>query len=120
MEDSSLKNVLNGYAYYLGEHQFLDKKIALNAFEQSLKEKVSFLEFLSKHKILDEMRVAQSASEYFGLPLCDLTAFNHDLIPTEYLNIQLVKKRMALPLFKKHSLIYIAITDPTMEHLSEI
>lgn len=120
MEETSLKNVLNGYAYYLGEHQFIDQQSALKAFEQSVKEKISFIEFLSKNKILDDIHIAQSASEYFGLPLCDLTAFNQELIPKEYLNIQLVKKRLALPLFKKHSIIYIAISDPTIEHLSEI
>lgn len=120
MEESSLKNVLNGYAYFLGEHQFLDKQVALSAFEQALKNKVTFIDYLITNKILDEMHIAKSASDYFGLPLCDLHAINPDLISPEFLHFQLVRKRLALPLFKKNGAIYIAITDPTLEHLSEI
>ncbi len=120
MEDSSLKNVLNGYAYFLGEHDFLDKKIAQSAFEVAHRNKVPFIEHLFTNKILDEKRIAQSASEYFGLPLLDLNGFNRDLIPAEYLNIQIARKRIALPLFKKGGVIFIAISDPTIEHLSDI
>src|SRR5579862_9201687 len=111
MAESQLKNVLNGYAYYLGEHKFLDKQEALSAFEKSLQAKVTYIDYLFTNKILDERRIAQSASEYFGLPLCDLNSFNPDLISNEYLNIQLVRKRLALPLFKKNGAIYIAISD---------
>jgi type IV pilus assembly protein PilB len=120
MGETSLKSVLNGYAYFLAEHHFLEKQMALKAFEQSLQNKVTYIEYLFTQKILDEKKIAQSAAEYFGLPLCDLSAFSPDLISPEYLNIQLVRKRLALPLFKKNGAIYIAISDPTIEHLSEI
>ncbi len=53
------------------------------------------------------------------MPLCDINAFNTDLIRSEFLNSQLVKKQLALPLFKKSGLLYLAITDPTIENLYE-
>jgi type IV pilus assembly protein PilB len=120
MGESSFKNVSNGYAYFLGEHQYIEKQAALKAFEQSIQNKVGYIEYLFTHKILDEKRIAQSASEFFGLPLCDLSAFNSELISSEYLHIQLVRKRLALPLFKKGGAIFIAISDPTIENLSEV
>lgn len=120
MEKTSSKNVLSGYAYYLAENNLLDKQVALNALQQSTQNKISYIDFLIKQKLLDEAAVARATSEYFGLPLCDINSFDADLIPSECLNIQLVKKRLALPLFKKSGLLYLAITDPTIEHLSEI
>lgn len=120
MPESGTKSVLDGYAFYLAEHQLLDKQLALDALQQAAKEKASYIEYLIKKHLLDENHIAKSTADYFGLPLCDLRAFNHDLIPEQYLNIQLVKRRLALPLFKKNGILYLAVTDPTLEHLYEI
>lgn len=120
MEESSSKSVLSGYAFYLAEQKLLDKDAALNALQQASANGTSYIDHLVKQKLVDEYHVAKTTSEYFGLPLCDISAFNPDLIPTEYLNIQLVKKRLALPLFKKSGLLYLAITDPTIQGLYEI
>src|SRR3990167_4660104 len=120
MEESSSKSVLSGYAYYLAEQNLLDKDIAINALQQASASGTSYIDYLVKQKLVDEYSVAKTTSEYFGLPLCDIGAFNADLIPSEYLNIQLVKRRLALPLFKKSGLLYLAITDPTIQGLYEI
>jgi type IV pilus assembly protein PilB len=120
MEESSSKSVLSGYAYYLAEQNLLDKDAALSALQQASANGTSYIEHLVKQRLLDEVNVAKTTSEYFGLPLCDISAFNADLVPSEYLNIQLVKRRLALPLFKKSGLLYLAITDPTIQGLYEI
>lgn len=120
MEESSSKNVLRGFAYHLSESKLLDRQAALNALQQSAVSDASYIDFLVKQKLLDEAQVARAAADYFGLPLCDITSFNFALIPAEFLNIQLVRKRYALPLFKKNGLLYLAITDPTVENLYEI
>jgi type IV pilus assembly protein PilB len=120
MDNTSSTNVLSGFAYYLSEHEVLDKQAALTALQQSSANHSSYIDFLIKQRLVDETQVAQLAAEYFGLPLCDINAINPDLIPSEYLNIQLVKKRLALPLFKKNGLLYLAIIDPTVENLYEI
>ncbi|MES2217516.1 MAG: type IV-A pilus assembly ATPase PilB [Pseudomonadota bacterium] len=117
---SSTKNVVSGFAYYLSENNLIDKQVALNALQQAAVNKTSYIDYLVKQRLLDETRAAKAAAEYFGLPLCDINAFNQDLIPTEYLNIQLVKRQAALPLFKKSGLLYLAIVDPTIENLYEI
>ena len=111
---------MSGYASYLAEQNLLDKDAALNALQQASASGTSYIDYLVKQKLVDEYHVAKSTSEYFGLPLCDISAFNADLMPHEYLNIQLVKKRLALPLFKKSGLLYLAITDPTIQGLYEI
>jgi type IV pilus assembly protein PilB len=120
MEDNPQKSSLSGFAYYLSENKLLDKKIAIDALNESTKEKSSYIDYLIKRKLLDASTAAKVTSDYFGLPLCDITAFNRDLIPVELLNIQLTRKRQVLPLFIKNGFLYLAITDPTIENLYDI
>ncbi|VVC77071.1 Type II secretion system protein E [Aquicella siphonis] len=120
MDDMSTKSSMSGFAYYLFENKMLDRQVGLEALKQAALDKISYFDYLVKHKLLDAARVAKATSEYFGLPLCDITAFDFSLIPTEYLNINLVRKRMALPLFVKNGFLYLAITDPTIENLYDI
>jgi type IV pilus assembly protein PilB len=120
MEDASYsKSVLSGFASHLAESKLLDKQVALNALQQAALNKESYIEYLVKKKLIDESQMAKATSEYFGLPLCDINAFNTDLVSTEYLNIHLVRKRLALPVLQKGGLLYLAITDPTIENLYE-
>lgn len=121
MDDvSSSKNLLSGFASHLAESKLLDKTVAMTALQQAVTAQVPYIEFLVKQKLLDEVLVAKSVSEYFGLPFCDINAFDLDLVPKEYLNFQLTRKRCALPLFKKGGLLFLAITDPTIEHLYDL
>ena len=117
---SSTNNVVSGFAYFLSENNLLDKQTALSALQQAAVHKTSYIEYLVKQRMVDDTRVAKAAAEYFGLPFCDIQAFNQDLIPAEYLGIQLVKRQAALPLFKKSGLLYLAIVDPTTENLYEL
>lgn len=120
MTDASSKNVLSGFAAYLSENQLIDKAVALDALKQASLEKNSYIEHLIKQKLLSETQVAKAVSDYFGLPVCDVNAFDSALITSEYLDIQAVKKQQALPLFKKNGLLYLAITDPTAEYLHDV
>lgn len=120
MEDTSTKNVLSGYALYLAEQKLLNEHVALDALQQASLNKASYIDYLVKQKLLNENQVAKSTAEYFGLPLCEIVAFNSEFIPEEFLAIPLVKKRHGLPLMKKNGLLYIAITDPTIENLHDI
>lgn len=120
MDEASSKSVLSGFASYLAKSKLLEKDAALSALKSATETKSSYIDFLAKQKLLEEVLVARAVSEYFGFPFCDITAFDHDLIPKEFLNIELIRKRFALPLFKKNNILYLAITDPTIEHLYDI
>jgi type IV pilus assembly protein PilB len=120
MEATNSKRMLSGFAHHLIENGRIDKQIAFEALEQSTHSNISYIDYLAKHKLMDESLVALSTAEYFGLPLCDINAFDETLIPAEYLNTPVVRKRLALPIFKKGGVLFLAVTDPTIEHLSEI
>jgi type IV pilus assembly protein PilB len=114
------RNVLSGFAYYLAEKSLLNKDAVLGALELANLNKTSYINFLIKQKLLDEKQIALSVAEYFGFPLFEINAFDRSLIPQEYLGTQIVRKHLALPLFKKNNVIYLAITDPTNENLHEL
>jgi len=119
MENTTSKNILSGFAYHLSESGLLDKEIALKELQNATEANTSYIDYLSKNKIVDEVSIARAAAEYFGLPLFDIKSFDVTRIPEEYANIQLVKKKVALPLFKKNGLLFMAVTDPTIENLYE-
>jgi|SRR5579885_364715 type IV pilus assembly protein PilB len=120
MENMSSKSSLSGFAYYLSENKLLDKEAGLDALKKATQEKTSYIDYLVKEKLIEAPLVAKAASEYYGLPLCDVTTFNFDLIPNEFLNMQIVRKRQALPLFEKNGFLYLAVTDPTIENLYDV
>ncbi|MHB1948162.1 MAG: type IV-A pilus assembly ATPase PilB [Gammaproteobacteria bacterium] len=120
LKNSEPKSVLSGYAYFLAEQKLLDKTVALNALQNANANKTSYIDYLVKQKLLSDAAVAQTTSEYFGLPLCDIQGINLDSIPNEYLNLQLTRRRQGLPLFIKRGLLYLAVIDPTVELLHEI
>jgi len=111
---------ITGFAFYLSEIKVLNKEAALEAIKQAAAHKISYIDYLIKQRLIDATQVAKATSEYFGLPLCDISAFNFDLIPSEFLNIPFVRKRLALPVFIKNEFIYLAVTDPTLENLSDV
>lgn len=119
-EKETQKHVLSGYASYLADQKILDEKIALEALQQSNLNKTSYIDFLIKQKLLSEIEVAKSTADYFGLPLCEISAFNPDNIPADILSLALVKSRHGLPLMRKNGVLYIAISDPTIENLHDI
>lgn len=119
-ESAASKNILSGFASHLAERNLLDKQAALEALQQATEKQTSYIQYLIERKLLEESEVAISTAEYFGLPFCDVEAVSTDLIPNEYLNIQLVRKKLALPLFRKGNFLYLAITDPTLENLYEV
>ncbi len=120
MEETSSKSVLSGFASYLAAKKLLDREIALNALQNASENKIPYVEFLVQQRLLDEVQISQATAEYFGLPLFDLNALDFSLIPSEFLTIYLVKKKLALPVFKKNNYLYLAVTDPTVEHLYEL
>ncbi|MFV2003574.1 MAG: type IV-A pilus assembly ATPase PilB [Gammaproteobacteria bacterium] len=104
---------LNGLPQKLVTDGLLDKEAALNALEASVKEKVTFTNYLVSHKLLSANQIAMEASKEFGLPVFDLDAIDPESIPRTVVDDKLIKKHHALPLYKRGKRLYIGIADPT-------
>ncbi len=91
----------------------LEEEAAINALKASLKEKVSFTNYLVSNNILSATKIAMEASKEFGLPVFDLNAIDPESIPRDIVDDKLIKKHHALPLYKRGQRLYIGISDPT-------
>jgi len=117
MKNQVSSKILSGFARHLSEKHILDEKTALTALQDATDKKIAYIDFLIKQRLLTEVQIATATADYFGLPLCDINAFNIDLIPLQFLNIEFVRRREALPLFIKKGFLYLATSDPTKEGL---
>lgn len=120
MEEMTSNSSITGFAYYLAEEKIIAKEAALEAVKQAAKAKISYIDYLIKQRLIDAALIAKATSEYYGLPLCEITAFNLELVPNQFLSIQFVRKRQALPVFVKSGFLYLAVTDPTLENLNDV
>jgi type IV pilus assembly protein PilB len=104
---------LNGLPRKLVIDGLLEEEAAINALKASLKEKVSFTNYLVTNNILPAKKIAMEASREFGLPVFDLDAIDPEAIPKDIVDEKLIQKHHALPLYKRGKHLYIGISDPT-------
>lgn len=107
------KIILNGLARYLVRDGLIDENTALSAYEKSHSEKIPLASYLVEHKILASNVIAATASREFGIPLFDLQTIELDPTTVGLVKEALVRKHNALPLFKRGSRLYVALSDPT-------
>ncbi len=111
---------LSGFAAYLAQSNLLTKQVAVDALQRATQAHIPYVEYLVKHKHIKESVLAKATALYFALPLCDINAVEVDKFPQTLLQMQPVKKRQAIPLFKRHGYLYVAVVDPTIESLHEV
>lgn len=105
--------VLSGLARRLVNDDLLAPDIALQALTEAKKERVPLVMHLVAHNLIDARTLAQVASEEFGTPVFDLSAFIKDSSPQKLVDDKLIEKHQALPLNKRGNRLFIAVADPT-------
>jgi type IV pilus assembly protein PilB len=112
---------LSGLAGRLVADGLLDAETAQKAHKDAAREKVPFVTFLVSNDYIEAQKLAEMASEEFGVPLFDIAAFNVDSMPVNLVAPKLVLKHHALPLFRRGTRLFIAVSDPTnLSGLDEI
>ncbi len=112
---------LSGLARRLVEDGLLDAESAQSASEEARKAGTPFVSYLVAHEIADSRAIASSASEEFGVPLIDLSAFDLEAIPKDLVKEKLIRQHNALPLIKRGVRLFVAVSDPTnLQGLDEI
>jgi type IV pilus assembly protein PilB len=112
---------LSGLAGRLVADGLLDAETAQAAQKDASRAKVPFVSFLVDKDYIDSHKLAEMASEEFGVPLFDIAAFDVDAMPVELVAVKLVLKHHALPLFRRGTRLFIAVSDPTnLSGLDEI
>ncbi|MEX1222800.1 MAG: type IV-A pilus assembly ATPase PilB [Idiomarina sp.] len=81
--------------------------------EHAYREKKSFPACLLERNLIQADKLAEVCYHEYHVPWLDLSAFNTELIPSEFISEKLIRKHHALPLYQRGNTLYIAVSDPT-------
>ena len=112
---------LGGLAGRLIADGLLTADEATEAQKEASTKRISFVQQLVDVKGIDSASIASAASSEFGVPLLDLKAFDTSQLPEDLVDVKLIQRHHALPLFKRGKRLFIALADPTnLQALDEI
>ncbi len=105
--------ILTGLARRLVDEHLLEEQIAHDAYQNARKERASLVAHVVQNKLVAAHQVARLAAEEFGVALFDLDAFDFELCPKALVQEKLIRKHNVLPLIKRGTRLFIAVSDPT-------
>ncbi len=112
---------LSGLAKRIVQDQLLDATTAAKASQQASKDKIPFITHLVQTKLASARDLAMVCAEEFGYPYFDISAIDKDTQPQDLVSEKLIRQHNVMPLFKRGSRLYLAISDPTNQQaLSDI
>ena len=104
---------LSGLAGRLVADGLISAEEATAAQREASMEQVPLVSFLVDKKNVDSQRLAAVASQEFGVPQFDATHFDLTVIPQGVVEVDLILKHHALPIFRRGNRLFIAVSDPT-------
>ena len=121
MATAQPNNNLSGLSKKLVEDGILDQAKALSAQEAAAKKKTPFVGYLVENKLADAKKIAQSASEEFGVPLVDIDVIDIEPDVIKLVKEKLIRQHKIMPLYKRGNRLFVAVSDPTnLQALDEI
>ncbi len=104
---------LSGLARRIVQEQLLDPQTAGKASKQAALDKIPLITYLVQNKLANARDLAAVCAEEFGYPFFDLAALDLESQPRDLVSEKLVRQHHVLPLFKRGSRLYLAMSDPT-------
>lgn len=104
---------LGGLAKRLVRDDLINEDEALTATQNSEKEKKSLVAYLVETDLVSAQQLANVASEEFGTPIFDLTAFDLEALPRDLIANNLLQAHHVIPLIKRGNRLFIGVSDPT-------
>ena len=94
---------------------------AMESQKEATAARMPFVQHLVEATGIDSARIAAAAASEFGVPFIDLRAFDNAQLPEDLVDIKLIQKHHALPLYRRGKRLFIALADPTnLQALDEI
>ena len=121
MAVSTVTIALSGLARKLVTDGLMEEATAAQAWEEALAEKIPFVRHAVQKGLVDATAAAQVAAQEFGVPVVDINAVELDPDIVKSVRENLIRTHHALPLFKRGTRLFIAVSDPThLQALDEI
>ncbi len=104
---------LRGLPRRLVAEGVVDEAALQKATEEAKKARASLVSYLVDKQLAEPSDVALAACHEFGVPIMDLGSLELDLDVVRLVDLSLVEKHQALPLFKRGRKLYLGLSDPT-------
>jgi len=91
----------------------LSEADARRAFDESAKVRQPVLRWLLEKRLVSTAAVAAANSVEFGIPLLDIGAYDLVRAPLKLVGEELINKHGVMPLYKRGTRLFLAISDPT-------
>ncbi len=112
---------LSGLARRIVQDNLLDLQAAGKASRQATQDKIPLITYLVQNKLADARDLAMVCAEEFGYPFVDLASIDKEHQPQDLVSEKLIRQHNVLPLFKRGSRLFLALSDPTNQQaLSDI
>ncbi len=103
---------LQGIGQLLVNEQLLNKKQALQLYQNALKEQCSFIRYVVTHQILSAKQIALIVAQHFDVPMVDIDTISIDSLPINVLDETLIQYHQMIPLVQNNNHLFIATDDP--------
>ncbi|TCO76183.1 type IV-A pilus assembly ATPase PilB [Chromatocurvus halotolerans] len=103
----------SGLAGRLVIEGLIDADDARFAQQSAVDQRIPLVTYLVESANVESSRIAQIASQEFGAPRFDISAFDKEQLPEGLVEPELITKHHALPLFHRGKRLFIAVSDPT-------
>jgi type IV pilus assembly protein PilB len=104
---------LSGLAKRLVADGLIEGEEAKAASDEARKSRTPFVTHLVQNGLVSAKSIANAASEEFGVPLFDLSAFDSEVIPSHLVDEKLIQTHHAMPLIARGNRLFVAVADPT-------
>nr|WP_315853581.1 type IV-A pilus assembly ATPase PilB [Marinobacterium arenosum] len=104
---------LSGLAKRLVRDGVFTEEVARDAVKKARENHSSLISYMIEQRLVSAYTAASAASDEFGIPLLDLSAFSMDAIPSGLITEELIHRHNALPLVKRNNRLFVALSDPT-------
>tara|TARA_R110000850_G_scaffold166401_2_gene291485 strand:- start:18922 stop:20670 length:1749 start_codon:yes stop_codon:yes gene_type:complete len=112
---------LGGLTRRLVADKLITEDQARDLQTKSLRTGTPIVTVLVEGKTIPALKLAEAASQEFGVPLMDLSAFSLDGEVINSVSEKLLRKCHALPLYKRGRKLFLGVSDPTnLQALDEI
>ena len=113
---------LSGLARRIVQEELLDAQAAGKASQLASQDKIPLITYLVQNKLAKARDLARVCAEEFGYPYLDLAALDRESQPeVSLVSEKLIRQHCVLPLYKRGSRLYLALSDPTNQQaLSDI
>ena len=113
MASTGIKIPFSGLARRLIKDGILAEADAERAIEQSGKKRIPFVTYLVENKMANPRDIAMSTAQEFGVPVVDINVLDIDPEIIKQVDEKLVRNHRALPIFRRGSRLFVAVSDPT-------